>query len=97
MQIGLQRLDLRPGRLPQRCDGGSRIGAGVGLRRQHHFPALIQIGARSAGSALLGAGNRVAGHEIDRARAERRTGRRDDVDLGATGVGDDGARLQMRR
>ena len=70
----------------------------LGERRQHHAPAAEQLGARRGGAALLGAGDRMAGHEsAPMRRAERRARRGDDVALGAAGVGDEVPGSEVRR
>ncbi|MNT12195.1 hypothetical protein D3C72_1471150 [compost metagenome] len=66
-------------------------------RREHHFLALIQVDDGGIGTIRLAASDRVAGHELPHLATEGRTRGRHHVALRAARIGDDGARLQVRR
>ncbi len=92
---GVQCFDLGSDRLPQRAHRRECVGAGLGLRRQHHALALIKVGARCTGPALFGTRNGMAGHEIGKTWPQRGACRLDHIGLGAAGIGHDGAGFQV--
>ena len=82
---------------PERGDRRDRARIGFRQRRQHDVAVAIERREGGGGAGVLGARDRMPGHEARQRGAERRARRGDHVLLGAAGVGDDRARPEVRR
>ena len=96
MMLGRHDLDLGAERGPERAQFFGRAGVGA-LRRGEDAPAVDEeFGEAGIGSGMFGAGHGMRRHEMHACRQMRRHVL-DDGGLDRADVGDDRARLEMRR
>ena len=97
VRSSIERANRRTAVLPR--GRNRRDGERIRFRQrgQHHGTFGVQRRKGGSSSRLLGAGDRMRGNETRQRRAERRAGSGNHVLLGATRVGNDRVRAEMRR